>query len=71
MHSHQEVISEDMTALLKQLVINGSLHVAGIVLLVYFKRVWKIDDDLAAHYVVRYFQKHFPKQLARHRQHGL
>ncbi|RUS48854.1 hypothetical protein [Cohnella sp. AR92] len=68
MLSHQQSISDDMKSLLKQLIINGSTRIAETVLFVYFQRNWKIDDNLAAHYVVRYFQKYFPKQLAKHQQ---
>ena len=68
MQAYHHVISDDLTVLLKQLVANDSFRVAGTVLYVYFRRIWKIDDELAAYYVVRYFQKYFSQQLSRHHQ---
>lgn len=61
-------LSEDMTILLRQLVVNGYFRMAGNVLFVFFKRNWSLEDDLAAHYVVRYFRKYYPAQLERHQK---
>lgn len=68
MNPSHHIIADDFRLLLKQLVINDSIRIAGTMLFVYFKRNWRIDDELAAHYVVRYFQKYFPNQLSRHKQ---
>jgi hypothetical protein len=67
----QNIISEELITLLKRLVANGSIRIAGTVLFVYFKRCWQIDDELAAHYVIRYFQKYYPHQLDNHRKQNI
>jgi len=58
-------LPEELTVTLRQLVMNGHFRMAGTLLYVYFKRCWKLEDDLAGYYVVRYFAKHFPKQWGR------
>jgi hypothetical protein len=64
----KQTIPEELTTLLRQLVVNGSIRIAGIVLYVYFRRCWKLGDELAAYYVVRYFKKYYPRQLSKHQQ---
>lgn len=59
-------IADEMTALLRQLVMQNQLVMAAHVLGVYFQRVWKIDEELANRYVRGYFLKYYPKQLERH-----
>lgn len=59
-------LPEEMTMLLRQLVMNGHFRIAGTVLFIFFKRNWSLEDDLAAHYVVRYFRKYYPAHLERH-----
>ena len=49
-------LPEEMTILLQQLVMNGQFRMAGTVLFVFFKRKWELEDEFAAHYVVRYFR---------------
>lgn len=59
-------IADEMTVLLRQLVMQNQLVMAAHVLEVYFLRVWKIDQELANRYVRGYFAKYYPKQLERH-----
>ncbi|MFF2909775.1 hypothetical protein [Paenibacillus sp. NPDC057934] len=61
-------LSDELTATMKQLVMNGHLKMAGTVLHVYFLRCWQLEDELAAYYVVRYFGKYYPKQLEKYRK---
>ncbi len=61
-------LPEDLTVLLKQLVVNGHIRHAGTVLHVYFIRSWQLDEELAAYYMRRYFEKYFAAQLQRHMQ---
>jgi hypothetical protein len=61
-------ISDELTALLRKLVSNGSIRIAGTLLYVYFIRNWKINDELAAYYVTRYFQKYYSTQFKRYQQ---
>ena len=62
-------IAENMIVLIRQLVMQNQLVMAAHVLGVYFKRVWKIDEELALRYVRGYFAKYYPKQLERHLKH--
>ncbi|WP_159887561.1 hypothetical protein [Paenibacillus puerhi] len=61
-------LPEELATLLRQLVVNGSIRIAGTTLFVYFKRCWQLDDDLAAYYMRRYFEKYYGNQLQRHRE---
>ncbi len=61
---------EDLTTTMKQLVMNGHLKMDGTVLYVYFLRFWKLDYELAAYYVVRYFGKYYPKQWEKYKNQG-
>lgn len=58
-------LPENLITTLRQLVMNGHIQMAGTVLYVYFKRSWKLDDQLSAYYVSRYFTKYFPSQVAK------
>lgn len=67
---NQPTLPNELIDLIKQLVSQKHIRIAGTVLYVYFCRVWKTNDNLAAYYVTRYFQKYFPTQLDKHkRQH--
>lgn len=59
-------IADEMVTLVRQLVAQNQIKVAGLVLQTYFIRVWKKEKDIAAHYVRAYFKKHYPEQLERH-----
>lgn len=59
-------INEEMTVLMRQLVMQNQLSMAGQVLKVYFKRHWKISEELSNKYVRGYFSKYYPKQLERY-----
>ncbi|MFC6334262.1 hypothetical protein ACFP56_16660 [Paenibacillus septentrionalis] len=57
----------EMQELLKQLVMNGHIRIAGTVLYVYCRRMYQVDDETAARWMVTYFHREFPQQLQRHR----
>lgn len=59
-------LSVEMEDLLKQLVMNGGLHMAGTVLYVYCLRKYQVDEETAARWMVVYFKREFPLQLHRH-----
>ncbi|WP_082451902.1 hypothetical protein [Paenibacillus ihuae] len=59
-------INDEITVLLRQLVMQNQLSMAGQVLKVYFKRHWKLSEELSNKYVRGYFSKYYPKQLERH-----
>lgn len=59
-------ITDEMTSLLRQLVMQNQIRMAGLVLQTYFVREWKIDEELANRYMRGYFAKFYPKQLERH-----
>jgi hypothetical protein len=61
-------LPDDITVLMRQLVMNGHMRMAGTVLYTYFIRCWKLDDEYAAYYMRRYFEKYFAPQLQRHLQ---
>lgn len=66
MKNTKKGLSEALTVTLRQLVMNGHYSMAGMVLYVYFKRYWKLEDELAAYYVSRYFAKYFPTICHKH-----
>ncbi|HEY4430308.1 MAG TPA: hypothetical protein VGN87_04630 [Paenibacillus sp.] len=61
-------LPEDITVLMRQLVINGHIRMAVTVLYTYFIRCWKLDNERAAYFMRRYFEKYFAPQLQRHLQ---
>lgn len=61
-------LSEDMTVLLRQLVMNGHIRMAGTVLYVYFIRCWQLEEELSAYYMQRYFEKYYSPELQKHRK---
>ncbi|AIQ37199.1 hypothetical protein R50345_22705 [Paenibacillus sp. FSL R5-0345] len=68
MKNTKEGLPEALTVTLRQLVMNGHYSMAGIVLYVYFIRCWKLEDELAAYYVPRYFAKYFPNHLVKYQR---
>lgn len=66
MTNHVKQLPDDLTTLLKQLVRNGQLLMAGLTLKTYFIRCWKVDVQLSGYYVRRYFEKYFPYELEKH-----
>lgn len=44
-------LPEELWTLLKQLVANGSIRIAGTLLYAWFKRFWELDDETAAYFV--------------------
>ncbi|MMZ61780.1 hypothetical protein D1872_239460 [compost metagenome] len=56
----------EMEELLKQLVMNGGIRVAGTVLFVYCRRMYQADEDTAARWMIAYFRREFPQQLQQH-----
>ena len=61
-------LSEELAQLLRQLVQQRQIRMAGTVLYVYLRRNWQLDDEDAAFFMLRYFQKYFPSQLEKHQQ---
>ncbi|AHV97067.1 hypothetical protein [Paenibacillus sabinae] len=61
-----KIINEEMTVLLRQLVMQNQISMAGHVLKAYFIRRWKTNEELATKYVRGYFFKYYPEQLERH-----
>ena len=59
-------LPEEMSTLLKQLVMNGQVRMAGHVLYAYCRRIYGVDDETAARWIVIYFRREFPTQLDRH-----
>lgn len=59
-------IADEMNTLLRQLVMQDQIRMAGLVLQTYFVRNWKVEESLAKQYVRGYFAKYYPKQLERH-----
>ena len=60
-------LPEELLTLLKQLVAQRHIRIAGWVLYAFFMRNWKLEEDRAAYYVIRYFQKHYPRQFDKYR----
>ncbi|UQZ84538.1 hypothetical protein SK3146_03793 [Paenibacillus konkukensis] len=58
----------EMEELLKQLVMNGGIRMAGTVLFVYCRRMYQVDEDTAARWMIAYFRREFPQQLQRYQE---
>lgn len=58
-------LPEGVDTLLRQLVMNGHIRMAGHVLHAYCRRIYGIDDIEAARWIVVYFRREFPQQLQR------
>lgn len=54
-------LPQEMTTLLRQLVVNGHVRMAGIVLHSYCRRVFGVDEETAARWIVVYFRREYPK----------
>ncbi|NGM83384.1 hypothetical protein G5B47_13255 [Paenibacillus sp. 7124] len=61
-----KIINDEMTVLLRQLVMQNQISMAGHVLKAYFIRQWKTNEELAIKYVRGYFFKYYPKQVERY-----
>jgi len=59
-------LSSEMEELLRQLVMNGGIRMAGTVLYVYCRRKYQVDEDTAARWMTAYFRREFPQQLQRY-----
>lgn len=59
-------LPEALTTNLRQLVMNGSISIAGTLLYSYCRRVYQVDDVTAARWMQIYFHREFPDQLQRH-----
>lgn len=46
----------------------GEIRIAGTLLYVYFRREWKLEDNIAAYYITRYFEKYHGEHLKKHQQ---
>lgn len=57
----------EMQELLKQLVMNGHIRMAGTVLYTYCRRMYHVDDEVAIWWMVAYFRREFPQQVQWHR----
>ncbi|WP_037285740.1 hypothetical protein [Saccharibacillus sacchari] len=55
-----------MQELLRQLVVNGDIRMAGIVLYAYCRRKYQANDETAARWMVAYFRREFPHEMERH-----
>ncbi|MFC5405098.1 hypothetical protein [Cohnella soli] len=61
-------LPEEMSTLLKQLVMNGHIRMAGTVLHTYLMKKYELDEVTAAEWIVVYFRREFPRQLSRHQE---
>lgn len=60
-------LPDDVERLLRQLVCNGSIQMAGMVLKLYACRCLKLDGKAANAFVLGYFEEVYPKELERYR----
>lgn len=59
-------LPEDLATTLRQLVMNGSIRIAGTLLHSYCRRSYQVDDETAARWMQIYFYREFPNQLQTH-----
>lgn len=55
-------LPHELVELLKQLVMNGSVRIAGIVLHAYCRRFYQVDEETAARWMIAYFRREYPQQ---------
>jgi hypothetical protein len=67
MQIDEKKLSKDMQVLLKQLVMNGGIRMAGTVLNTYCRRMYQVEVDTAARWTTAYFEREYPRHLERHR----
>ncbi|UQZ84560.1 hypothetical protein SK3146_03815 [Paenibacillus konkukensis] len=60
-------LPEELTAVLKQLVRNGGIRIAGTLLYSYCRRFYQVDEETASRWMLAYFHREFPHELQRHR----
>jgi hypothetical protein len=68
MEQKKQKLPEDLIVLLRQLVVQGQIRIGGTLLFVYLKREWHLEDELAAYYMRRYFEKYYGDHVQKHRQ---
>jgi hypothetical protein len=61
-------LPEDLIVLLRQLVIQGQIRIAAHVLYTYLRREWRLEDEMAAYYMRRYFDKYYADHVSKHRE---
>jgi hypothetical protein len=61
-------LPDELIVLLRQLVKQEQIHIAAVVLSVYFRREWRLEVDVAGYYTRRYFEKHYSDYVRKHRQ---
>lgn len=70
MSEAKKELPEGLLTLLKQLVAQRQIRIAGWVLYAFFMRDWKMEEEDAAYYVLRFFKKYYPRQWAKYQSHG-
>ncbi|RAV02692.1 hypothetical protein [Paenibacillus sp. YN15] len=68
MTEKEKGLPEDLVLLLRQLVMNGQYRIGGVLLFVYCRRVYGVDEATASRWIQIYFRREFPKQAERHRK---
>lgn len=63
-------LPEELLTLLKQLVAQRNIRIAGWVLYAFFIRNWKLSEEHASYYTLRYFQKYYPRQWEKYQSHA-
>lgn len=63
----KKTIPLDVITTAQRLVENDSIVIAGYFMLTYFKRCWKVDEELAKVYVTKWFERNYPSQLHKHK----
>lgn len=61
-------LPEELTVLIRRLVSQGQIRIAGTLLYAWFRREWQLRDDIAAYYMTRYFEKYHGDHLQKHRK---
>jgi len=59
-------LPDDLKELLKQLVMNGSIRIAGMVLYAYCRRMYHADEETASRWMLIYFTREYPHQWQRY-----
>lgn len=56
-------LTEEIEVLIRQLVMQNQMVMASQVLIAYINRTWKVDQDQAKYFMIKYFEKFYSNEV--------